>query len=76
MICSLRSELVRSLRSKGWLKVFCVGSFVFRSLFFCSASFSIALTALPNHTSPPRAAPSEDYFHAGGLGARLFREGR
>ena len=58
----------------GWF--FCWRSFVFKSGFFCPPFLSVALTALPNHTSPPRAAPSEDYFHAGGLGARLFREGR
>src|ERR1017187_2596386 len=31
---------------------------------------------LARHTSPPFVVPSEDYSHEGGLGARLFREGR
>src|ERR1035437_69967 len=34
------------------------------------------LTALPKATSPPRTVPSEADAHAGGPGARLFREGR
>jgi len=44
--------------------------------FSAPAFLSVALTALPTAPARPLAAPSEDYFHGGGLGARLFREGR
>jgi hypothetical protein len=49
-------------------------SFQFR--FFCPAFLSIALTASPQDQPARSWRPSEDYFHGGGLAARLFREGR
>jgi hypothetical protein len=58
------------------LKCFCVGSFVFKSGFFCSRISFCRPHGLAQHTSPPCTVPSEAYAHAGGLGARLFREGR
>ena len=53
-----------------------MGSFVFRSGFFCipSSSSQSPCHGLAQDTSPPRTVPSEAYAHAGGLGARLFRE--
>ena len=58
------------------MNCFCVGSFVFKSGFFCSRFFLSPSHGLAHHTSPPCTVPSEAYAHAGGLGARLFREGR
>ena len=58
----------------GWF--FCVGSFVFKSGFFCSPFLSVALTASPTAPARPLVAPSEEHFHGGGLAAPLFREGR
>jgi hypothetical protein len=55
---------------------FCVGSFVFKSGFFCSRISFCRPHGLAQDTSPPCTVPSEAYAHAGGLGARLFREGR
>jgi hypothetical protein len=48
----------------------------FQILFFCPAIPSLAPHGLAQDTSPPCTVPSEAYAHAGGLGARLFREGR
>jgi hypothetical protein len=48
----------------------------FQILFSCPAIPSLAHHGLAQHTSPPCTVPSEAYAHAGGLGARLFREGR
>ena len=57
-------------------KVFCVGSFVFNAGFFCFCAFIHRPHGLAQDTSPPFVVPSEDHSHEGGLGARLFREGR
>lgn len=57
--------------------VFCEGRFVFKSFFHCSPSplnHQSPCHGLTQDTSPPLAAPSEDHFHGGGLGVRLFRE--
>ena len=48
---------------------------------FSSPAFSARVSfcrphGLAQDTSPPCTVPSEAYAHAGGLGARLFREGR
>jgi hypothetical protein len=57
-------------------KVFCVGSFVFNAGFFCFCAFIHRPHGLAQDSSPPFVVPSEDHSHEGGLGARLFREGR
>ena len=56
--------------------VFCVGSFVFNAGFFCFCVFLHRPHGLAQDSSPPFVVPSEDHSHEGGLGARLFREGR
>ena len=53
-----------------------MGRFVFRSGFSASPHQAVSrlVTASPKTPARHYAAPSEDYFHAGGLEARLFRE--
>jgi hypothetical protein len=59
----------------GSLPLFCEGRFVFNAVFPASPhSFCRLVTASPETPARHCAAPSEDYFHAGGLEARLFRE--
>jgi len=69
------SQLARYAR-KLKNKVFCVGSFVFNAGFFCFCVFLHRPHGLAQDSSPPFVVPSEDHSHEGGLGARLFREGR
>lgn len=49
-------------------------SFVFKSFFFCSPFVRLVRFVQGSPISPARhcAAPSEDYFHAGGLGLACF----
>jgi len=71
MVGSIQSGTVCSLRSKGWVVVFCVGSFVFKSGFFRSSlSPSIALSrARPIPPANPKTVvPSEAYAHGGMAG--------
>ena len=57
-------------------RFFLCGSFVFSAGFFCSCVSFCRPHGLAQDSSPPFVVPSEDYSHEGGLGARLFREGR
>ena len=65
------------LASLEWLKTkFFVSAASFSSPVFSARRFSPSPSRPCPKTSPPFVVPSEDYSHEGGLGARLFREGR
>jgi hypothetical protein len=60
----------------GWLvKCFCVGSFVFKSGFFCSRISFCRPHGVAERISPPFVAPSKAHFHREGWRLRFFVKG-
>jgi hypothetical protein len=73
--CS-QGKSIGSLRSNGRKQSFLCRQLRFQVRLFLLCVFLHRPHGLAQDTSPPFVVPSEDHSHEGGLGARLFREGR